>query len=167
MKPTAREIIESISWALDHRVEPQVEEKWAASSLRSIRCLLQHLAVRVEHEGQMLVEDNADLRDVLGQVVGNVGGVGTWRDIHSEIEGLLEREWRPPAAYPTVASLNEENEALQTGLDHVLVRLYRHGDGLDPATADALRAELDECLIRRVGREQPMFMPAFSENPLF
>lgn len=115
----------------------------------------------------MLVDDNADLREVLGQVARDLDVVDEWRDVRSEIESLLEREWRPRAAYPTVASLNEENEALQTGLDQVLVRLYRNGDGLDQTTADIFRTQLEECVTRRVGREQPMFLPAFSENPLF
>ena len=52
MKPTTKQIIDGISWVLDNRVAPEATEAWAASSLRSVRGLLQHLSVRVEREGR-------------------------------------------------------------------------------------------------------------------
>ena len=58
MRPSAKEIIDGVSWALDNQVAPVIDDKKAASSLRSIKGLLNHLSVRVEMEGHILNDDN-------------------------------------------------------------------------------------------------------------
>jgi hypothetical protein len=106
MQPTAQQLVRSIVWSLDERVAPHVEDKWAASTLRSIHCLLEHLAVRVEAEGPLLHEDNADLAatsiTLVGLLAGARGSVAAARDA---LVAVGARTWREPGAYPTLASL--------------------------------------------------------------
>ena len=60
VRPTTRELVDGIANALERQVSPVVQDKWAASVLRSAVQLLRHVAVRVEDEARLLVEDNAD-----------------------------------------------------------------------------------------------------------
>jgi hypothetical protein len=153
MKPTAKQLVEGITWSLDTKVAPVVEDTWAQSTLRSVRCLLLHLSQRVEQEGQLLFDDNADLREVLRHVDDLLPAGSDWRPV---IDDVLSREWRPAGAYPTVVSMTEENDALRSVVEGLLSGDAR-GDG-------AARTELEGWARRRLLRDQPMFMPAFMAN---
>ena len=74
MKPSTREIIENIIKSLDEVVLPVVEDKQAASSLRSARTLLDHLARRVEGDADMLLADNADALVVFTTIASRFAG---------------------------------------------------------------------------------------------
>jgi hypothetical protein len=159
MRPNSRQLIESVDWALQNKVLPTVEDKWAASALRSSHCLLQHLAVRVDLEGQLLHDDNADLRSVLAEVADLLvtSGGAQGAEVGAQVADGLEPLWREPGAYPTVASLSEENIALRELVDTVLLAAT---GGF--AAADAqVRAALDAYVRRRLQRDQPLFIPAF------
>jgi hypothetical protein len=159
MRPSARQLIEGIDWSLQNRVAPVTEDKWAASTLRSTHCLLQHLAVRVDQEGQLLHEDNADLRTVLGAVAARLTGA-PWARERSAVEAALARAWREAGAYPTVASMSDENESMRGVVDDLVSVL--HGAAPDQrAVADGALGDVDAYLARRREREQPLFMPAF------
>lgn len=161
MRPSAKQLIDGIDWSLQHRVVPVTDDKWAASTLRSVHCLLQHLSVRVEAEGALLHEDNADLRRVLGDVRGALEPTGRCDEACTDLDAVLARRWREDGDFPTVASMTEENDALRAAVDALLGSLH------EPARADpegvevAALAMLDGYLQRRLQREQPLFVPAF------
>lgn len=165
MKPTARQLVESISWSLDARVTPHVEDKWAASTLRSVHCLLEHLAVRVDAEGPLLHEDNADLAATSATVVVLLAdATGPVAETRDALAALGARSWRAPDAYPTTTSLAEENDAWRTAVD-LLLRALRTGDEhVDPDRRAAAEAAIDDQLRRRLQRDQPLFAPAFMSS---
>jgi hypothetical protein len=154
MKPTAKQLLESITWSLDNKVAPVTDDKWAASTLRSVRCLLLHLATRVDLEGQLLFDDNADLREVLRRVEKSLSPGSEWRRL---IDDVLAAEWRPASAYPTVASMTEENDAMRSLVDRLL-------DALRGTEDNTARAELEAWIRRRLLSDQPLFIPAFMAN---
>lgn len=169
MQPKSRELIEGIIEVLDDRVTPAVEDRWAASSLRSIRCLLVHLATRVDNEGQVLHDDIADARAVLELAVVRLERSEVASDLAAEIRQGLAKVWREPGAYVAVASLAEENLVLRNFIDHLLRQLLTqpaatYGGGDDGLVE--LLAEVRAYIRRQITREQPMFMPAFA-GPLF
>ena len=65
MRPTSPDLIAGVADALEWQVLPVVQDQWAASTLRSAMQLLRHLALRVEQEPRILVEEARDLRGVL------------------------------------------------------------------------------------------------------
>jgi ABC-type amino acid transport substrate-binding protein len=136
VKPSSRQIIESIQWELDTRVAPEVQSDWARSSLRSINSLLAHLAARVELEVDLLMADNADIRSLLADL-----GAG---------EALTPDE----AGWRGFAALVEENEGLRDQVDQVLRTLLADGP------PDAL-AKVTSYLDRQLARERPLVDPAF------
>ncbi|MCZ7526587.1 MAG: hypothetical protein M5U14_09555 [Acidimicrobiia bacterium] len=142
-------------------MEPAVEDRWARSSLRSIRVLLDHLAQRVELEGSVLHDDVADLRVVLPDLADLVVGAHAepWPAWRADLEHALDHPWRESGAYPTVASLAAEREALRDLADRALRAL--HGADVDPAVRAEGLDRLGTYLRRQLAREQPMFLPAF------
>lgn len=162
MKPSARQLIEGIDWSLQQRVARATDDKWAASTLRSVHCLLLHLAARVELEGQLLFDDNRDARGALERVMGLLPATGAklsaYRD---EIAGVLARRWRDECAYPTVASMTDENDALRLVVDRLADVLHVDAALIPSDARVAALAEVDGYIRRRLEREQPMFMPAF------
>jgi hypothetical protein len=161
MRPTTRELIEAIVVALEQQVTPAVADKWAASALRSAVQLLNHIALRVENEGRVLIEDNADIRRVLT-------GIAPVLADRSELGPLLDAISRSlagsePPPYDA-ARLSECNEEYQAAVELLL----RNREALNQATGtsewhDALRAYL----ARRLDREQQLYFPVFTTGPPF
>ena len=141
MRPTSRELIESIIAAIDTTILPAVEEKQAASSLRAARTLLEHLAVRVETEPEVLAADNQDAAAVLA-------GLG---DVPDAGEG------------GGVLALRARNAALQSAIDQRLRAMPIAGRE-SPAQAEVRRV-LRDYLARRLARERDMIFPAFLGTP--
>lgn len=141
MKPSSRQLIESIQWELDTRVAPEVSSDWGRSALRSIGALLEHLAVRVEIEAELLLADNEDIRSLFA--------------------GLREPpdDLPPTPAVPSIAALTQENEALRAEVDRILRQLLVDG----PAES---RAAVAAYLVRQLDRERPLVDPAF-KRPVF
>lgn len=162
MKPTAKQLIDSVTWSLDERVAPLIDDKWGSSTLRSVRCLLQHLSTRVDIEGQVLFDDNADLASTATEIVQSLasasGPLAERRDAFAEVGS---RQWREPGAYPSIASMTEENDARRDALDQLLRALDPGEDGLEPEVRANVLGLADAYLRRRLQRDQPMFAPAF------
>lgn len=145
MRPSSRQIIESIQWELDTRVGPEVQSDWARSSLRSIAALLSHLAARVDLEAELLVADNADMRALLGEVT----------PVLAPLEVVV-----PDESHSHVLSeLVGENEALREQIDRALRVLLERGP------PDAL-TKVVAFLQRQLERERPLVAPAFT-GPIF
>ena len=157
MKPSTREIIENIIKSLDEVVLPVVEDKQAASSLRSARTLLDHLARRVEGDADMLLADNADALVVFTTIASRFAG----QKAASSIQAFLSTGGDESAQ--SIATLQVRNEAMQNVMDLALRGLPPAGaEGADEA---AIRAELRAYLGRRLARERDMIFPAFLGTP--
>jgi hypothetical protein len=144
MTPTSKELIQAIIAAIDTTVLPQVEEKQAASSLRAMRTLLEHLAVRVEIEPDVLAADNKDAEDTLRRVGRALPAAST-------------------SSSASLVNLNNHNNALQALVDSELLTLPAVGS--ETAEQATTRRELRGYLARRHGREREMVFPAFLGAP--
>lgn len=144
MRPSSSEIVTRIRQAIDADVLPHVDHKLAASSLRSARVLLDHLASRLEHEAAFLSEDNADARAVLDKAVSMLGG-----DEAAAIEAATAAVSTDPA---------EANEDYQRALEIAVAASHRAAD-------KSLHREIRAYLTRRLERERGMFYPAFTAPP--
>jgi multidrug resistance efflux pump len=145
MRPTPIELVVRIREALDSAVLPHVEDKLAASSLRSARALLDHLASRLANEDAFLSDDNADARAVLAKATAALDG--------DEAQALQ-------AAMPDLGQDDPAaaNEGYQRALEVAIAAAHRRYD-------TALHAEIRGYLSRRLGRERDMFYPAFTAPP--
>jgi hypothetical protein len=159
MRPTSRELINAIVTALEQQVAPTVQDKWVASVLRSATQLLNHIAVRTEDEGRVLIEDNDDIRQVLEAVQPRLVGKSNVAELCAAIEQALNAA--EPAAYDT-AGLGVRNEAYQAAVEQLL----RHRDRVRQASGGtATHDELRAYLRRRLKREHHLYFPVFTGPP--
>jgi hypothetical protein len=160
VRPSSRELLEGIAVALERQVAPAVQDKWAASVLRSAIQLLGHLGVRVEDEPRLLREDNADARRVLENLAPSIAGGGAdAAPLRDAVVDALARD--QPDACDTRA-LAAGNEAYQS----VIELLVRHRALVEKLTGDrAVEDELHGYLQRRLAREQHLYFPTFLGPP--
>ena len=159
MRPTNSELIASIVTALEQQVAPTVQDKWAASVLRSTTQLLNHIALRFEHQGAVLIADNEDVRQVLEAIAPRLADSAEGAQLHAVIEKVLQLP--EVAAYDTDA-LDARNEAYQEAVEELLRRRERLIELTgDLGVVQALRAYLK----RRLDREHPLYFPVFSGSP--
>jgi hypothetical protein len=158
VRPTTRELVEGIANALERQVAPAVQDKWAASVLRSALQLLRHVSIRVEDEARLLGEDNADATRVLEHAAQRLRGRAAFEALHARIERALELE--PVPSHDAVA-LAERSDLLQSALEELLRDPDRLGDAEDAVVLDAARQYLQ----RRLAREQHWYFPVFNGAP--
>jgi len=160
VRPTTRELLERIATALEHEVLPSVQDKWAASVLRSAIQLVGHVAVRAEDEPRILVEHIADARSLLETVAPRLdSGRAEIAALRDAVSHALQI---PDAAAHDVAALGVKDESLQA----VIELLLRHRDVLLATThADQTHADVLDCLRRRLAREHQLYFPALTSAP--
>jgi len=160
VRPSAKELLDSIAEALDTRVAPTVTDPWAASSLRSIRTLLSHLSVRVEQELPILAEGNVDLRQVLAGVRDRLEGCDTpsHASMRDDLEAVLaEPSARETGALPTVAALEEESAALNEQLERLVRVVHDDRASLGEAVHGELLTAIRDFFARQRERESPLY----------
>ena len=158
MRPTSEELLGSIAQALEDQVLPVVQDKWAASTLRSAMQLLRHLAIRVVREPGILAADNADLREVLSAATAELAQAGLG-DLEAAVCAALAAGNPDPLDVAAADRLNE-------GYLRAVEALIAARDRLRQARpAGELHAALVEYLRRRLEREHDLFLPVFLSPP--
>jgi len=167
MRPSAKEIIDGMSWVLDTRVAPHVTQKWAASYLRSIKGLLLHLSERVEKEGELLFNDNQVVRELLKRQLERIADSNEeiWVNLSNNIHDSLQKQWRKPEGYPTVASLEEENLCYREILDSLIKAIHESGNLLPDEITKQMYMETVAYLKEKIEKEKDLYDPAFSGSP--
>ena len=162
MRPTSVELLERIAEALDQTVLPAVvEDKWAASVVRSATTLLAHLAKRVPLEAPVLLADNDDARGVLAAIARRFAASGSKTGVVGEIEIAIVDD-APIDAYDVVA-LDARNTTYQSIMERLLREYYR--DSQSPGAAADMRRDLRHYFRRRMERERDMYFPSFTGPP--
>lgn len=160
MRPSTKELLDSIAEALDTRVAPTVTDPWAASSLRSIGTLLNHLSVRVDSELTILAEGNADLREVLVEACDRLEGRTTPSrpSLRADIEALLlEMDSRGTGGVATVALLEEASRALNEQIERLVRVVHEDRDSLGDGVHEELLASIRRYFARQREREAPLY----------
>lgn len=153
LRPGPTEIVDSLLWTLEHDVAPSVDDEFARSAATTMRNLLVHLRVRLEREGQALVDDNADLRGVLRALLDSPWGRNRPPEVRAAVEAALDPPPVSPPRWPSVELLADEAHRLRSCLDDLIP-----ATSLDP---DADRRVV-EYLARQLAREAPWIEGAFS-----
>jgi hypothetical protein len=160
MRPSTHELLESIAVALERQVAPVVEDKWAASVLRSAVQLLGHLAVRTEGEARVLRDDNADARQLLEAIAPKLAvDRPDAAQLRVAVAQALQSEEVPLC---DTADLASRNDSYQSAIE----LLIRNRDLVRELTRDSsTHEELRAYLKRRLAREHHMYFPSFTGPP--
>lgn len=159
MRPSTPELLGSIAAALEQQVLPVVQDKWAASTLRSAMQLLRYLALRVPSEPAILRAQAADLQLVLTQVTASIERVNL-ADLLAKLQTFV--------AQPQPDAL--DNTALETYCEsglRVIEALIAARDRLRSATgSSATHDMLIDCLQRQLARERDLILPFHTSPPI-
>lgn len=159
MRPSTPELLDSVAAALEAQVLPSVQDKWAASTLRSAMQLLRFLALRVAQEPQILREQAADLHATLAQLAPLLAQPQL-ADLHAAVMAVLQTT--QPAAHdvPGLDACCERALACAEAL--IAAR-----DRLRSATGSSVVHErLVACLQRQLERERALIAPFQSTPPI-
>jgi hypothetical protein len=156
--PSVRRLLESVLWSLDAQVAPTVTDPWAASSLRSIKCILEHLIARSELDAVIMADEYADLASVIDQLQERMPDEALWPELQLRLASLKELLPSPSVT----ASLSDANGAMLEALDAIVHAVHRAADDSPSPEAAAARSILSEYFVRHTERERCLADPAFA-----
>jgi hypothetical protein len=144
--------MKSVMWTYEQWLAPNIDDPYAKSLSITTGLLMEHVAARIESEGQALWDDNRDLRSVLIAISPAVPNVS------AEIEEVLARRFVGEGEYPSVDKLVDEAESLRRVLTHSIDALWEHED-------QCAHALVREYLSRQLMREARWMADVFVGKP--
>ena len=165
MKPTTTLIIKGIQRTFEDHIAPRLETKREQGMVRSIMCLLDHLSVRAEHEGQLLSDDIHDMRTSFRELSDTLAAsplVNCSAELKAMLAAMKEnlgKEYRQAGAYPTIASLTEESDSLKQTLARTIEVLHAHKRDLTPEVYAKADEAIRQVLTRQMEREGTLIQP--------
>jgi hypothetical protein len=158
MRPSNAELLDSIAQALEDQVGPLLQDKWAASTLRSAVQLLRHVAIRGVREPGLLAEDRADVRSVLEAVRARLAGAGL-----PELEHAVNAALGVAACEPADAAAAAGcDDACQVAVERVIAARAAVRQATGGVEIETL---LSAYLGRRLARERELYLPVFLGPP--
>jgi len=156
------DLLLTIDTTLAERVAPSVEEIGGRSALATVRHLLNYVRVRVEQDGQALVDDIAALRNLLGELSDYHNQAGDAAAATAIDDALGSLPPPDPSRYRSLNELAADAAILREALYGTLATLQglRDTRGGDPAYREA-RAAIRTYIVRQIEQEGDIIAPAF------
>ena len=171
MRPSVKQLIAGIRWSFKTYAVPDLSSRLGQSTGRSIMVLLDHLHERVEVEGQLLMDDNEDMRslfETLSNFLSPLFEQGAGTEIQAALGRMrekAEKQFRAVGSSPGVDSLTEENEELKRTVVDVFRVLQQHkGSVPEEMYLKAERAMRDQ-MRRQLDREHQWIEPVMGKRP--
>jgi hypothetical protein len=159
LRPTSTELLTSIAEALDSQVLPAIVDPWAASTTRSASQLLRHLALRVEVEPRLLLDEITGLSVMLQEVRRNFPST-VLADVLESIDAALGL---PDAGTDDLPGLRGKLTALSSAAEMVVAAR----DRIRELTGNlAIHELVVDCLLAQAERERALFEPFQSLPPI-
>jgi hypothetical protein len=127
LRPSTDEVLSAVVWSFEHDIVPTLDDEFAQSTARTISNLLRHLQVRIRHEGQTLVNDNLELRELLKAILTQVRQGDIDVVAHNAVTDILAEPPVSPPAWASVARLTDEALQLRRALDLLVQDLIADG----------------------------------------
>ncbi|MCC6381661.1 MAG: hypothetical protein IT304_04090 [Dehalococcoidia bacterium] len=171
MRPSSTQIVAGIKWSFDTYVVPDLTSRLGQSAGRSIALLLEHLQARLTSEGQLLSEDNEDMRGLFHALREQLAAVPEaarspqLTAVLGELGEKAGRQYRPAGAYPTVDSLTEENEDLKRTVVRVIQVLAESRSLFPPDVFEKADSAVRAQVRRQLDRENQWIAPLAGKRP--
>ena len=158
LRPRADEILRSVLWSFEEFIVPELSDPYAISVGHTITNLLRHLALRVELEPPALFAGNAELRDLVADIV-SYAHAADLAELAEDLETTLAAT-APATEYPSISQLTDDALALRAALDRAIRALQAAPSETEEYVQ--LRARIREWIGRALSREAEWIVPAFS-----
>jgi hypothetical protein len=168
VRPSPEELIATLRASLNDTLVPAIEDRWARYVATAMDVVLQHLALRVAGEADILAEDSVDMAHTLAAVADRAASAGraaedrgdaavatTWEELARIASGPTEL-LNGPLATATAA-----NERLRADVVTVLGWLDRSESQLEDAAVADLRHEVCQLIRRQTDRNNTLVRPLF------
>ncbi len=146
MYPTADDSLAAIIETFERDIVPLVDDEYGSSLCLTIGQMLRSVRARVALEGQILHEDNTDLRALLTGIREQVPG-----PLAAAIDATLEA---PPEGLRPLEDLQAEAVELRRVLEDCISAV--------PDAASPTRASIRDYLTRHLERQRPWMVDAFT-----
>jgi hypothetical protein len=163
MKPSVEDMLEAVQSALRDTVAPVVSDQFAASALRSVDAILNHLRARAPVESQVLAMDNRDLYEVFSIETQTLSMLEPRISLATDLDAFLAKACEQSGANVLVADLETLNLEGRGLVDELLVLC--HSKPTNPE-AIHMHANLRGYINRHLERESPFFFPVYTGRPL-
>jgi hypothetical protein len=161
--PTSVDILRCVERTLETVIVPTLTGVGERSAAATIGHLLRHVALRVEKEGQILVDEIGVLRPLLSQTVAYLGTFQpsdtAAAQLRAALATLLGRSFAAPG-YRAVASQSEEVAALRQGLCDALAFVQKQAPQPTGSAAELHKAILGY-ITWEIEHEAQVIDPAF------
>lgn len=157
--PTAAQILATIQTGFEGQIVPHLSDPEARSAAATIGHLLRHVSLRIEREGQILFDDVARLRGLVGRIAewmedARVGDATSLRT-------ALAKEL-PPELYPSLELTGELALAMRSALVGAQTQFLAASEvhGASPAY-QSLHEEIRSYIADQLADEALLIEPAF------
>jgi hypothetical protein len=155
--PSATDVLGCIEGNIVRKVEPAVSDPAALSALATIKHLLRNLRERIMHEGQVLTDEIAALRDLLPELAAYFAGAPAGE----QIALALAEEPVIAGRYRNLDSLAAEALRLRESLHAAIAAI--HADDAPPSPeCQALRTKIRAYIVAEIADEMTLVEPAFT-----
>ena len=153
MRPTPAEIVEGLEYNLRADLLPELETPWAKRIAGNMLWALEHLKQRLTEEHALAVEENTDLRGVLGAAAKARSGGGALAESLAGVDLTAgeAKEW------PAPEELTAENARLRTAVDAIVEAF--------PAERDAAAEDLWREILGYIARQTERDGALIEVNP--
>lgn len=165
MRPRADEVMQSIIWTYDEHILPNVQGDLPKSLALTVSNLLRHVMLRMEREAPALIEDNAELREVLAQISGYIASLPAPPQALQQLQPALIKQSKAAVVngYLSPLALTEEAEGLRALLDTTLKALQEQRATLGGAPEyKAVRNRIRAYLNNQIKRQSLWIREAFT-----
>jgi hypothetical protein len=162
--PTAVDLLRCVERTLETVIVPTLNGAAERSAAATIRHLLRHVALRIEHEGAIFAVEVEKLRSLLEQAVTVIQSAFPESPERGKaleaLSSALVRPALPAHGYRDLATLTAEVTRLRQGVCDALVLLQRHESSLTDAAQD-LYESLKRYVAWELDNESKLIDPAF------
>ena len=165
MRPRADEVMQSIIATYDEHILPNVQGELPKSLALTVSNLLRHVALRMEREAPALVEDNAELREVLLAISAYVSSLPAAPEALKQLLSPIKDAVNvaPVTGYIGLNALVEEAGKLRALLDAALKALQAQRETLgDTVEYQVIRKRIRDYLNNQIKRESQWIREAFT-----
>ena len=164
MRPRADEVMQAIIATYDEHILPNVQGELPRSLALTVSNLLRHVSLRMEREAPALIEDNAELREVLADISRYVAALQPAPDSLKSLQSALADAAQPTPVngYVSLIALTEEAEKLRTLLEQTLKALQQHRKKLDSPEYKSVRNRIRDYLNNQIQRQSQWIREAFT-----
>lgn len=162
--PTCAEVLATIQTGFEQQIVPALDNPEARSAAATIGHLLRHVALRIECEGQILLDDIGRLEALLARIAAWFDDVGAG-DAGAGDTGAIRKvlgQGLPAGTWPSLTLLGERALALRGALvaAQEALHLLAPGHGDDPGYA-SLRQAIRDYITAQLADEGRLIAPAF------